>query len=174
LAINDPAGPSLSGERRRDDPPPQCLFPANSLTPVQRCSGAAVQSDQTAQRGRGTFADTAIAHHERHATRCYQAPPRRSLNREVGQALLRGGIIKKVARSIQSNATVQVLPGLAEDVPSPFLISCARKVSKTSRRTGLNSLPIVEQPALSISTSGASSPAKTQDGGSRLRTLGPA
>src|SRR3984893_14294354 len=41
----------------------QCLFPANSLTPVQ--------SDQTARRGRGTFADTAIAHHERHATRCY-------------------------------------------------------------------------------------------------------
>jgi len=33
--------------------------------------GAAVQSDQTARRGRGTFADTAIAHHERHATRCY-------------------------------------------------------------------------------------------------------
>jgi hypothetical protein len=76
--------------------------------------GPAVRSDQTARRGRGKFADTAIAHHG------------------------------------------------------------ARKVSKTSRRTGLNSLPIVEQPALSISTSGASPPAKTQDGGSRLRTLGPA
>jgi hypothetical protein len=34
----------------------------------------------------------------------------------------RAGIIKKVARSIQSNATVQVLPGLAGDVPSPSLI----------------------------------------------------
>jgi hypothetical protein len=29
---------------------------------------------------------------------------------------------KKVARSIQSNAIVQVLPGLAGDVPSPSLI----------------------------------------------------
>src|ERR1700720_4606579 len=54
------------------------------------------------------------------------------------------------------------------------LRSCARKVSKTSRRTGLNSLPSVEQPALSISTSGASSPAKTQDGGSQLPPPRPA
>src|ERR1700736_2618076 len=90
-----------------------------------------------------------------------------------GQAIPKVGIIKKVARSIQSNATVQVLPGLAGDVPSPSLIM-RTKGQQNVKANGLNSLPIVEQPALSISTSGASSPAKTQDGGSRLRTLGPA
>src|SRR5438105_13052874 len=72
----------------------QCLFPANSLTP-----GAAVQSDQTALRGRGTFADTAIAHHERNATRCDWSPPQRYLNREGGQANPKIGARKKVARS---------------------------------------------------------------------------
>src|ERR1700720_1284916 len=55
---------------------------------------------------------------------------------------------KKVARNIQSNATVQVLPGLAGDVPSPSLIM-RMKGQQNVKANGLNSLPIVEQPALS-------------------------
>ena len=58
--------------------------------------------------------------------------------------LMRGhhspGIIKKVARSIQSNATVQVLPGLAGDVPSPSLIM-RTKSQQNVKVNGLNAPP---------------------------------
>ena len=70
---------------------------------------------------------------------------------------------KKVARSIQSNATVQVLPGLAGDVPSPYLIMRTKSQQNVKANGGLNAPPVVEQPALSISTRGASSPTKTQE-----------
>ena len=90
----------------------------------------------------------------------------------VGQAIPKGGIIKKVARGIQSNATVQVLPGLAGDVPSPSLIM-RTKGQQNVKANGLNSLPILEQPALSISTSGASlqQRRKTEEAGFEISVL---
>jgi hypothetical protein len=51
------------------------------------------------------------------------------------------GIIKKVARSIQSNATVLVLPGLAGDVPSPSLIIRKKSQQNVKCERGLMPRP---------------------------------
>jgi hypothetical protein len=51
-----------------------------------------------------------------------RAAPAVSQPRSGPSPILRAGIIKKVARSIQSNATVQVLPGLAGGCAKPILI----------------------------------------------------
>src|ERR1700738_4039369 len=81
----------------------------------------------------------------------------------AGEEIVNAHLSKKVARSIQSNATVQVLPGLAGDVPSPYLIMRTKSQQNVKADGGLNAPPVVEQPALSISTRGASSPTKTQE-----------
>src|ERR1700720_2298277 len=49
---------------------------------------------------------------------------------------------KKVARSIQSNATVQVLPGLAGDVPSPSLIMRTKGQQNVKANGGLILCPL--------------------------------
>jgi hypothetical protein len=96
------------------------ILPAASAGPPDLTRGAAVQSDHGATRARnvrryGYSASRAPCH-----TVLLAAAP--AVFQPRGQALPKVGIIKKVARSIQSNATVQVLPGLAGDVPSPSLI----------------------------------------------------
>src|ERR1700737_3528375 len=91
-------------------------------TPWRRCSGAKRSNGATRARNvrrYGYSASRAPCHTVLLGAASAVFQPR-------GQAIPKVGIIKKVARSIQSNATVQVLPGLAGDVPSPSLIMRAK------------------------------------------------
>src|SRR6478735_5527008 len=55
----------------------------------------------------------------------------------AGEEIVNAHLSKKVARSIQSNATVQVLPGLAGYVPSPYLIMRTKSQQNVKANGGL-------------------------------------
>ena len=71
-----------------------------------------------------------------------RAAPAVSQPRGGPSPILRAGIIKKVARSIQSNATVQVLPGLAGGCAKPIFDHAHEKSAKRQGDRGLMLRPL--------------------------------